>query len=246
MVPIAGVLFALGYVMQTGLINPFIDRPEHSQFMLLVAIAIIMVNVLLLIFGPDARSVQTSYSFDSFAFGRIIVDATKVYAGGRGDHGCGCAVCLLPLQRHRQGDPRLRGQLHRRAGGRAQREAALCAHLRARRRLRRRGRLDAGADHRRDAAARAALHAACVRHRHHRRARLDARRAARRRADRHDRGAGRLAVHAVGQEHVRLRDSGAGAAVPARRGSSESARHERLRRAFRSAASRSSRCSSPR
>jgi branched-chain amino acid transport system permease protein len=82
MVPIAGVLFALGYVMQAGLINPFVDRPEHSQFMLLVAVAIIMVNVLLLIFGPDARSVQTSYAFDSFAIGRIIVDATKVYAGG--------------------------------------------------------------------------------------------------------------------------------------------------------------------
>ena len=80
MVPIAGVLFALGYVMQAGLINPFVDRPEHSQFMLLVAVAIIMVNVLLLIFGPDARSVQTSYSFDSFALGPIIVDATKVYA----------------------------------------------------------------------------------------------------------------------------------------------------------------------
>ncbi len=81
MVPIAGVLFALGYVMQAGLINPFIDRPEHSQFMLLVAIALIIVNVLLLVFGPDARSVQTSYAFDSFAFGGIIVDATKVYAG---------------------------------------------------------------------------------------------------------------------------------------------------------------------
>jgi branched-chain amino acid transport system permease protein len=81
MVPIAGVLFALGYVMQAGLINPFIDRPEHSQFILLVAVATILVNLLLLIFGPDARSVQTSYSFDSFAIGRIIVDATKVYAG---------------------------------------------------------------------------------------------------------------------------------------------------------------------
>src|SRR5262249_1979306 len=75
MVPIAGVLFALGYVMQAGLINPFVDRPEHAQFILLVAIAIIMVNVLLLIFGPDARSVQTSYAFDSFAFGPVIVDA---------------------------------------------------------------------------------------------------------------------------------------------------------------------------
>jgi branched-chain amino acid transport system permease protein len=82
MVPIAGVLFVLGYAMQAGLINPFINRPEHSQFMLLVAIAIIMVNVLLIIFGPDARNVQTSYAFDSFLIGTLIVDATKVYAGG--------------------------------------------------------------------------------------------------------------------------------------------------------------------
>jgi len=81
LVPIAAVLFALGYVMQAGLINPFINRPEHSQFMLLVAVALIMVNGLLIIFGPDARNVQTSYSFDSFQIGPLIVDATKVYAG---------------------------------------------------------------------------------------------------------------------------------------------------------------------
>ncbi len=33
LVPIAAVLFALGYAMQAGLINPFISRPEHTQFM---------------------------------------------------------------------------------------------------------------------------------------------------------------------------------------------------------------------
>jgi branched-chain amino acid transport system permease protein len=81
LVPIAAVLFAIGYAMQAGLINPFINRPEHSQFMLLVAVALIMVNGLLIIFGPDARNVQTSYSFDSFQVGPLIVDATKVYAG---------------------------------------------------------------------------------------------------------------------------------------------------------------------
>jgi branched-chain amino acid transport system permease protein len=81
MLPIAAALFALGYAMQMGLINPFINRPEHAQFMLLVAIAIIMVNALLIIFGPDARNVQTTYSFDSFMIGPLIVDATKTYAG---------------------------------------------------------------------------------------------------------------------------------------------------------------------
>ncbi len=80
MVPVAAVLFALGYLMQRSFINPFINRPEHSQFILLVAVAIIMVNVLLLIFGPDARGVQTSYSLDSFKIGALIVDATKAYA----------------------------------------------------------------------------------------------------------------------------------------------------------------------
>jgi branched-chain amino acid transport system permease protein len=81
-VPLAGVLFAFGYALQAGIINPFINRPEHSQFILLVAIAIIIINILLITFGPDARSVQTSYAFDSFAIGLLIVDATKVYAGG--------------------------------------------------------------------------------------------------------------------------------------------------------------------
>jgi len=81
MVPIAAVLFVFGYALQIGVINPFISRPEHSQFMLLVAIAIIIVNGLLIMFGPDARNVQTSYAFDSFAVGPLIVDATKTYAG---------------------------------------------------------------------------------------------------------------------------------------------------------------------
>ena len=81
LVPIAAVLFVFGYVLQAGLINPFINRPEHSQFLLLVALAIIIVNTLLIIFGPDARSVQTSYAFDSFQWGALIVDATKLYAG---------------------------------------------------------------------------------------------------------------------------------------------------------------------
>ena len=81
LVPIAAVMFVFGYVLQRGLINPFITRPEHTQFLLLVALAIIIANVLLILFGPDARSVQTSYTFDSFQVGPLIVDAAKVYAG---------------------------------------------------------------------------------------------------------------------------------------------------------------------
>ena len=80
LVPIAAVLFVFGYALQKGLINAFITRPEHTQFLLLVAIATVLVNVLLIVFGPDARSVQVSYAFDSFEIGPLIVDATKLYA----------------------------------------------------------------------------------------------------------------------------------------------------------------------
>ena len=81
LVPIAAVLFVFGYALQAALINPFITRQEHSQFLLLVALAIIFTNVLLILFGPDARSVQTAYAYDSFQLGALIVDASKLYAG---------------------------------------------------------------------------------------------------------------------------------------------------------------------
>jgi branched-chain amino acid transport system permease protein len=81
LVPIAAVLFVFGYVLQVRLINPFITRPDTSQFLLLVAVAIIIVNLLLIAFGPDARTVQASYAYDSFQLGPLIVDATKLYAG---------------------------------------------------------------------------------------------------------------------------------------------------------------------
>jgi branched-chain amino acid transport system permease protein len=80
LVPIAAVMFAFGYALQAGLINPFITRPEHSQFLLVVALAIIIVNTLLIIFGPDAQTIQTSYAYDSFQIGPVIVDASKTYA----------------------------------------------------------------------------------------------------------------------------------------------------------------------
>jgi branched-chain amino acid transport system permease protein len=81
LIPIAAVMFVFGYALQASLINPFVTRPEHTQFLLVVALAIIIVNLLLIIFGPDARSVQTSYAYDSFQIGPLIIDASKLYAG---------------------------------------------------------------------------------------------------------------------------------------------------------------------
>jgi len=79
-IPVAAVFFVLGYALQAGVINPFVTRPEHSQFMLLVAIGMILINALLMAFGPDARSVQVDYQLESFELGEILIDKPRLYA----------------------------------------------------------------------------------------------------------------------------------------------------------------------
>ncbi|MCO5101516.1 MAG: branched-chain amino acid ABC transporter permease [Burkholderiaceae bacterium] len=78
LVPMALAFFGIGYVLQRGLINPFIDRPEHSQFILLLAVALVVVNLLLVAFGPDARSVQVDYALDSYEIGPLLVDKVRL------------------------------------------------------------------------------------------------------------------------------------------------------------------------
>src|SRR5438105_10244810 len=80
LIPIAAAFFALGYLLQALLINPFVGRPEHEQFILLVGLAILIVNSLLMIFGPDARPVSLSYGFDSYLVGPLILDKVRVFA----------------------------------------------------------------------------------------------------------------------------------------------------------------------
>jgi branched-chain amino acid transport system permease protein len=80
MVPVGLAMFVFGYLLQRTLISPFIVRPEHAQFMLMIAVATILANGELLIFGPNARNVQVDYALDSFAIGDIIFDKVRVYA----------------------------------------------------------------------------------------------------------------------------------------------------------------------
>jgi branched-chain amino acid transport system permease protein len=77
---VAAALFVFGYVLQRTVINPFIGLPEHMQFMLLLAVAILLVNACLAIAGPDTYSVQVDYMFDSFNVGPLVLDAVRVYA----------------------------------------------------------------------------------------------------------------------------------------------------------------------
>jgi branched-chain amino acid transport system permease protein len=80
LVPIAAAFFVFGYFLQASVINRFITRPEHSQFMLLLAVAVIIVNTLLILFGPDARHVQLDDLLESIEVGPLLVDRGKFYA----------------------------------------------------------------------------------------------------------------------------------------------------------------------
>ena len=77
---IAMIFFGAGYALQRAVISPFIGRPEHQQFLLLLAIAILLVNVSLVIAGPDARGVQMDSQFDSYELGPFVFDAVRVHA----------------------------------------------------------------------------------------------------------------------------------------------------------------------
>ena len=80
MLPIAAAFFVVGYVLQTVLIHRFVGRPEHEQFILLVGVAIILVNGLLMIFGPDAQPANLPYGFDSYMIGPLLLDKARIYA----------------------------------------------------------------------------------------------------------------------------------------------------------------------
>ena len=81
MVPLAAaLLFVFGYALQRGLINRFIARPDHEQFILLLAIAILLTSSTLMVFGPDARNVQVDYAYESYAVGPLLFDKVRVLA----------------------------------------------------------------------------------------------------------------------------------------------------------------------
>ena len=80
MLPVAAVFFGIGYLLQSVLINPFVGRAEHEQFILLVGLGMVIVNGLLMIFGPDARPANLSYGLDSYEIGPLLIDEARLLA----------------------------------------------------------------------------------------------------------------------------------------------------------------------
>src|SRR6516164_1560122 len=70
------------YLLQSALINPFVGRAEHEQFILLVGLGMVVINGLLMTFGPDARPIDLSYALDSYEVGPLLVDKARLLAAG--------------------------------------------------------------------------------------------------------------------------------------------------------------------
>jgi branched-chain amino acid transport system permease protein len=77
---VVAAMFLAGYALQRGLVNRYIARPEHEQFLLLLAISIMLTSGMLMSFGPDARNVQVDYAYDSYEIGGVLVDKVRVLA----------------------------------------------------------------------------------------------------------------------------------------------------------------------
>ncbi len=82
LIPIAAIFFGAGYLLQRGLIQPFVSRPDYMQFILLISVALILTNGALLVFGPEARGIQVDYAFDSYEIGTFLIDKVRLLAAG--------------------------------------------------------------------------------------------------------------------------------------------------------------------
>jgi branched-chain amino acid transport system permease protein len=78
--PVSALFFVFGYALQRIVIQPFVVRPDYSQFLLLLAIAVILANSALIIFGPDARGIRLDSLLESIEIGPLLIDRGKLYA----------------------------------------------------------------------------------------------------------------------------------------------------------------------
>ena len=79
--PIAALLlFVLGYLFQRFLGNRFVEAPQHMQFILYIAIALMITGCNAVWFGPDPRGILSAASFQVYQFGVIRFDAVRTQA----------------------------------------------------------------------------------------------------------------------------------------------------------------------
>jgi len=74
------VLFAIGYALQYFVVNRVVRAPFLYTFLITFGLDLVIVNLLLLVFKPDFRSVTTSYTGASFAVGPVLVPYIRMWS----------------------------------------------------------------------------------------------------------------------------------------------------------------------
>ena len=80
LVIVAAIIFLLGYVIQSNLVNRILDYPEAIQVLPLVSLGLILENAALLFWGPDPRSPQTALGLETLWIGEVMIDVSRLIA----------------------------------------------------------------------------------------------------------------------------------------------------------------------
>ena len=74
----AAALFALGLLVQRGLVDRIVDSPHEMQILLMLGVALVLENVALLAFGPEPTRVRSPLASATIWLGPVFVDVARL------------------------------------------------------------------------------------------------------------------------------------------------------------------------
>jgi len=74
----AAALFALGLLVQRGLVDRIVDSPHEMQILLMLGVALVLENVALLAFGPEPTRVRSPLGSAAIWLGPVFVDVARL------------------------------------------------------------------------------------------------------------------------------------------------------------------------
>jgi branched-chain amino acid transport system permease protein len=74
------LVFVLGLLTERVVVRPILHAPHAMQIFATFAVSVILQNLALTLWGPDYRSVTTSYSTKSYLVGNVSVAASSLFA----------------------------------------------------------------------------------------------------------------------------------------------------------------------
>jgi branched-chain amino acid transport system permease protein len=81
--PIAAILgFLFGYALQRYLVSDFMARPQYSQFILFIGLALFITGLHAVVYGPDPQNINAPSTFEVVQIGLLNLDVSRLQAAG--------------------------------------------------------------------------------------------------------------------------------------------------------------------